>query len=192
PAPKPTPASAAPADGGPPERFYYGQPAFTLVNDQTGTEAGAVTEYARDWGRERAEVYDTTVRLGALPLPKRERKVFRSGRATTINEQNGRSRSATAPTDARILASSAGRSPEEAGALIMAAVGGRATGERGAFAGHGCEYYENPAIGARACVADWGGTLYLRVRLGGAEFERTVTEVRLGDPGSDAVYATDG
>ncbi len=187
---QPTPrGNDTPASTGAPDRFFYGVEAFTIVSTQTGTESGTVTEYARSWGLERSEVFETSVQRGMRSIEKRERKVYRSGRVTTINARNGRSRSANAPFHGQVLEASQGRRPEDAGALIMAAVGGTATGETGRFAGHDCTYYENRAIGSTICVTDWGGTLHLRVRFLGADYERTATEVRLGDGGPDSAFA---
>lgn len=189
PTPPPPPGDDDNASPGAPDRFFYGVEAFTILSTQTGTEAGTVTEYSRNWGLERSEVFETSVRRGMRSVEKRERKVYLDGRVTTINALNGRSRSADATIQRQVIEASRSRRPEDAGASIMAAVGGTATGETGRFAGHDCTYYKNRAIGSTVCVTNWGGTLHLRVQFLGADYERTATEVRLGDGGPDSVFA---
>ncbi len=182
---KPKPSDTSKPSG---DRFY-GREAFTIVSKQTGTEFGTVTEHARQWGRARVEVYDTTVKLGAAKLPKRERKIFDRGRVTTINDINGKKSSARAPAYNRVIRQMKNKPADEAGAVIMASVGGMPTGKTGSFAGHDCTYYKNDAIGTRACVTPWGGTLHLIVKLGAIEVDRRATEVRMGEPGPDSAYS---
>lgn len=180
--------NAAARDGG--ERFY-GRETFTIVTSQTGHEAGSVIEHVRDWGRRRAEIKDATLRVSGVTQRINTRGVFEGPQVTTINLDDGAVSTMTNPVYDQVVANMRGRDGVEFGRQIMTQMGGRATGERGSFAGHDCEYWEIQQLGSRSCVTPWGATLYNRTSLAGVTIERTATQVRLGDGGPDAAFAYD-
>lgn len=169
------------------ERFF-GQEAFTIVSRQTGTETGSVTEHVRAWGRQRAEIYATKVKLGALTIDKDQRILHDGGDVTTIDNIKGTAKSSKNPVYGRVVKLRGAGSSNDAADVIMTSVGGKPTGESGSFAGHDCAYWENKQIGTRACVTPWGGTLHLETKLGAVTVDRRAVEVRLDDGGPDSAF----
>lgn len=172
------------------ERFY-GRERFTLVGTQTGAESGAFTEHVRAWGRQRAEIKNTTLSMMGVTQRTNQRVVYTGAEVATINLDTGAVSIITNPLYDQIVDAMRGREGVEFGREIMTQMGGRATGERGAFAGHDCEYWEMAQLSSRSCVTPWGATLHNRTAIAGVTIERTVTEVRLNDGGPDAAFAFD-
>lgn len=179
---------APPADGK--ERFF-GREKFTIVSTQSGAQTGDVTEYVRDWGRQRAEVTHSTVNVAGYTQAMNQKTVQDGASIATVNLDTGAVTTMENPMYDTIVAKMQGKSGLDFGKEIMTEMGGSATGEKGSFAGHDCEYWELPAVGAKTCVTAWGGTLHTNVNMGGMTFERKATEVRLGDGGPDDAFAYD-
>jgi len=178
--------AAASAD----ERFY-GQERFTVVMSHTGRQTGTTTTHVRDWGRSRAELADTTISVAGMTQRTHNRVVYEGARVITINLDTNAATAITNPLYDQVIAGMRGRTGVEFGQEIMTQMGGRPTGERGAFAGHDCDYWELPSLGARTCVTPWGATLHLVSSFGGISLEQTATEVRIGDGGPDEAFAYD-
>lgn len=179
---------APPADGT--ERFF-GREKFTIVSAQTGAQTGDVTEHVRDWGRQRAEVTHSTVSISGYTQAMNQKTVQNGDKIATVNLDTGAVTTMDNPMYDTIVAKMKGKSGLDFGKEIMTEMGGSATGEQGSFAGHDCEYWELPSVGAKTCVTAWGGTLHTNVSMGGMTFERKATEVRLGDGGPDDAFAYD-
>jgi hypothetical protein len=181
------PAAEAAGDGR--ERFY-GRETFTLTGTMSGSETGTFTEHVRDWGRTRASIKATTV---TAPERRRvnTRVVYSDAESATVNLDTGAVTIATNPFYDQVVQSMRGRDGVEVAREMMTQMGARATGERGNFAGHACDYWEIEQLGARSCVTTWGATLYNRTELPDLVLERTVTEVRMNDGGPDAAFQYD-
>lgn len=184
------PQATATGGGGTEERFY-GQERFTIVMTHSGRQTGTTTMHVRDWGRRRAELNDTSISVAGYTQRVRNRVVYEGARVITVNLDNNTATAITNPLYDQVVAGMRGRTGVEFGREIMTQMGGRPTGERGSFAGHACEYWEAPSLGARTCVTQWGATLHLVSALGGVSVEQTATEVRVGDGGPDAAFAYD-
>jgi hypothetical protein len=180
--------SAAASDGG--ERFY-GRERFTLVGTQTGAESGTYTEHVRDWGRNRAEIKDTTTRVGGFSSRVHARSVFSGADIATVDLETGAVTTTTNPMYTQVVEAMDGRDGVEIGREMLVRMGGRATGEHGNFAGQDCEYWEVQQLGSRSCVTPWGATLHQTTTFAGVTMARTVTEVRLGDGGPDEAFQYD-
>ena len=179
---------APPASG---EERFYGKKEFTIVSKQTGVETGDVVEHVRDWGRKRAEIKKTSINLSGQSVPTGARTVSDGASIATIDERTGAVTTTTNPLYDTIVARMAGRSAIDVGKEMMTQMGGRETGEKGSFAGHSCDYWAIEALGGKTCITAWGGTLHTLVNMGGMAFERTASEVRLGDGGPDEAFAFD-
>ncbi len=167
---------------------YFGIETFTIVSEQTGDEPGTVVEHVRDWGRRRVEIYDTTVKLGSFPIPKKERIVHEGSSVVKINERNGQQTISTNGSYDRAVQARRTTPDERAADAIMPTLGGVRTGQRGTFAGADCDYWENRAINTKACVTPWGGALHLEIRIGQFTIDRRAVELRIGDGGPDAAF----
>jgi len=179
---------APPADGT--ERFY-GKEAFTIVSKQTGVETGDITEHVRDWGRRRAEIKNTSISVSGFTRSANQRVVQNGAEIVTIDNVTGTVTSMTNPIYDDIVARMRGKSGVEFGGEMMAAMGGRETGEKGSFAGQECDYWELASVGTKTCVTPWGGTLHTLTNMAGMSIEKTAVEVRLGDGGPDEAFAYD-
>lgn len=165
----------------------FGEKTFTILYGSGDGSGVSKAEYVRDWGHQRAEVYEGP--------STRVRVVYADGRAWAIHPQTGQAFEREDQVTATFIAhinddpgSSFGRR------RMLIGMGAQPTGETGAFAGHACEYYEatvpEPSGSVRVCVADWGGLLYLKL-IGPGEIEQVATAVRLGDGGPDAAFELD-
>lgn len=181
-------SNAPAADGS--ERFY-GREKFTIVAKQTGVEAGDVVEHVRDYGRRRVEIKKTVMNYGGTSHAADTRMVFEGANVVSIDNSTGAITTVANPLYDTIVARMKGRSGAEFGRAMMMEMGGRATGEKGQFAGESCEYWELLSVGARMCVAEWGGVLHTVANMGGISFERTAAEVRMDDGGPDSAFAYD-
>lgn len=182
------PAEVANAGGG--ERFY-GQERFTVVTRHSGRQTGTTTIHVRDWGRRWVEVNDTNLSASGINVPTRNRVIHEGARTITIDAASGRATAITNPLYDQVVDAMRGRSGVEFGQQIMTQMGGRETGESGAFAGHDCRYWEIASLGSRSCVTPWGATLHLTSALGGISLEQTAQEVRIGDGGPDEAFSYD-
>ncbi len=180
--------AAETADGK--ERFY-GKERFTLVMTHSGSQTGTTTTHVRDWGRLRAEINDHSLSVAGMVQPTRNRIVFEGARATTIDAASNAATALDNPFYDQVVAAMRGRTGVEFGEQIMAQLGGRATGEKGSFAGEPCDYWEIAAVGSRSCVTPWGATLHLKTSFGGITLEQTATDLRVGDGGPDTAFAFD-
>ncbi len=187
----PAPAAEAPAAASSGGERFYGRERFTIVYAHTGQQTGMSIEHVRDWGRRRAEITDTTLSVLGVTQRTNTRAVFEGPQVATIDLGAQAVTTMTNPLYDQIVAAMRGRDGVEAGREIMTRMGGRATGERGSFAGQDCEYWEVAQLGSRSCVAPWGATLHLRSSFGGIVIERTATEVRMGDGGPDEAFEYD-
>lgn len=183
-------ADAQSSAGAGDERFY-GRERFTLVGTQTGTEAGAFTEHVRAWGRARVEIKDVTLSMMGVTRRTHTRVIYTGAEVATVDLETGSVTLMTNPLYSEVVDAMRGRDGVEFGQAIMMQMGGRATGERGRYAGHECEYWELAQLGSRSCVTQWGATLHNVTDMAGVRFERTVTEVRMGDDGPDAAFEYD-
>lgn len=172
------------------ERFY-GQERFTLVGTQSGAESGTWTEHVREWGRTRAEILDMKMSVFGISRQNRSRVVYTGPEIATVDLQTGGVTLTTNPLYSQVVEGMQQYdSTEEFSKAMMEALGGRATGESGNFAGHACEYWELQ-LGSRSCVTSWGATLHNSTSLAGVTIERTVTEIRMDDGGPDDAFEFD-
>lgn len=184
-------SNAASGGAGSGDERFYGRERFTLVGTQTGTEAGSFTEHVRDWGRARAEIKDVTLSMMGVTRRARTRAIYTGAEVATVDLETGNVTLMTNPLYSQVVDAMRGRDGVEFGQAIMTQMGGRATGERGRYAGHECEYWELAQLGSRSCVTQWGATLHNVTDMAGVRLERTVTEVRMGDGGPEAAFEYD-
>lgn len=179
---------APPADGT--ERFY-GKKAFTIVSKQTGMQSGDIVEHVRDWGRRSARITNTSMTMGGFTQTTRQRVIQNGAEIITVDDAAGTVTSMKNPIYDSVVAAMKGKSGIAFGKEIMTRMGARETGEKGSFAGQGCDYWELASAGTKTCVTEWGGTLHVLTNMAGMSIERTATEARLGDGGPDEAFAYD-
>lgn len=177
--------------GGPRGDRFYGRETFTIEYEQSGAEAGTVTEHVRDWGRRRVEIVKTTIRVSTVTINKDTRAVFDGANVATVDNATGGVTTTTNPLYDDVVTAMRGRSGVEFGEELMTRMGGKKTGEKGSFAGHECEYWEVASLKTKSCVTPWGATLHISSSLVQVGFERKATAVRIGDGGPDAAFAYD-
>jgi hypothetical protein len=171
---------------------FYEKEAFTIVYQQTGkVDAGDIVEHTRNWGAQRVELKKTTTKVMGMTQKVDQRIVYEGAKVTTIDNTTGSVSTMTNPLYDQVVASMKGKTGVVYGKELLRASGGKATGEKGSFAGESCEYWEVPSLGARSCVTPWGATLKLTSNFGGMSVEKTATEIRVGDPGPASAYQYD-
>jgi len=186
-----TQSAGAQSSAGAGDERFYGRESFTLIGTQTGTEAGSFTEHVRAWGRTRSEIKDVTLSMMGVTRRTQTRVIYTGAEVATVDLETGNVTLMTNPLYSQVVDAMRGRDGVEFGQAIMTQMGGRATGERGRFAGQDCEYWELTQLGSRSCVTPWGATLHNVTDMAGVRIERTVTEVRMGDGGPDSAFEYD-
>lgn len=184
----PTVNAAAGAGG---EERLYGEEKFSIVYRLSGQQEGAVTEYNRAWGRQRAEITDTVMRIAGRTMKTRTRAIYDGPNIATVNLDTGATTTTVNPMYDQLVGAMRGRTGVEMGKEMMVAMGGQATGERGTFAGQACEYWTVPSFGARSCVTPWGATVKQTTTFAGVTIDKEATAVRVGDGGPDEAFAYD-
>jgi hypothetical protein len=129
--------------------------------------------------------------VGGFTQAMNTRTVQEGAKIANINLDTGAVSTMENPMYDTIVAKMQGKSGMEFGKEIMTQMGGRETGEKASFAGHECSYWELASLGTKTCVTSWGGTLHTSVNMAGMAFERTATDVRMGDGGPDEAFAYD-
>jgi hypothetical protein len=173
------------------EERFYGKKAFTIVYKQTGTEAGDVTEHVRDWGRKRVEIRKTTMSMAGMSQEAHTRTLFDGEKIVATDITTGAVTVTANPMYKDMAGRMQGKSGVEFGKEMMAAMGGKPTGESGSFAGSACDYWELAQLGTRLCIAGWGATLQSSTKMGPMTIERVAQEIREGDGGPDEAFAYD-
>lgn len=183
---RPIEAAAASAVG---ERFYD-RDSFTIEYQVSGDASGTIVEHARNWGKQRAEIQDTHAVFFGVATVQKSRKVIDGAQTYNFDDVNGTLVSGPTPFYQEFVDASRGATGVEIGKSILRAMGAVETGETGAFAGESCAFWETSRLATRACITDWGGTLYSAARIGQLTLERTAIAVRIGDGGPDAAFST--
>lgn len=179
----------APEAGGA-ERFY-GRERFTIVSSQSGAETGEIIEHVRDWGRKRVEIKNTTLSVSGFTKETATRTIYDGASIVTVESGTGAATTTDNPLYNTMVARMKGKSGVDFGRELMTQMGGSATGEKGSFAGESCDYWELAQMGVKTCVAPWGGSLKTVANLGGISFDKTATEIRIGDGGPDDAFSYD-
>lgn len=169
---------------------------YTIVYEVSGELIqGTRTLHVRDWGKLTADFQDVkSVAIGfKRPMPStRTINDFREERIITISDEAGTTTINPMPLflkdvkKASSLANDSSRVEE-----MQKSFGGTPTGKNGAFADHGCAYWDYPQLLLSGCVTEWGGMIHSINSFDENGLEMTAVEVRLGDGGPNDAFAYD-
>jgi hypothetical protein len=160
---------------------------YTIVTRLSGAATGTSVQHVRDGGRRMAIIEDRTLLTTVGVRDRMHTRTIAEPadeglRTIIIDLETGEVTSTTMPNQDVSQMTSAGQQMWSRG---------RQTGERGTFAGQGCEYWELAEPSMRFCVSAFGLPLHTRTQIAGMTMETTVTELRLGDGGPDSAFAYD-
>ncbi|OYX51834.1 MAG: hypothetical protein B7Y90_00480 [Alphaproteobacteria bacterium 32-64-14] len=177
-------APAEPALAADKGRKFFGHEAFTVVMQQTGSDAGTVTMHYRDWGRRSAEIVKLTNTASGKAT---DTRAFADGAVSvTIDNTTGKVEVFENPYYKTEPSETEPKAPDQFGPSAMQEMGAEKTTETATFAGQACDYWL--FLGTRKCVAPWGATLHSVMGAGDVLAERKAIEVRLGDGGPDSAF----
>lgn len=162
--------------------------AYTIIYELNGLKSGTVTEHARNYGNEQAQITDTTMTVSGITIRENKRVIIRGRDITTIDFDKKTVAQMTNPLFDSIATHLKGKDAAELGRELMIAMGHEPTGVTETVAGENCEVWKNAQLGQEICVTSDALTLRNSVAMMGMNFSQTAKEVRRGDPGPDEAY----
>jgi hypothetical protein len=160
----------------------------TVIHKLSGLQEGTVTEYWKDFGRDRVEITESRVKMLGVAVDTHQKSIMEGDLVTTIDLDRHTVTRSHNPLYQAVVTKLQTKNGAPSGQDLYRSMGGHETGETARYANETCHMWVIEEAGSRICVTDDGIVLMSETKLDGKPVTRTAVEVRRGDPGPPEAY----